>query len=155
MDSLRSVAHLQKELGDDMFNALISSDNTGAVREFAKTLANVLPATITVGGRTYDLLGFLQVDKKSVKGRRTMVLRVKEMNANLGKEECEHLLKYQDDIPVALRGKVVFVFTDWHHPDGSVDVAYVDWDEGSQRWIQNWFWLGYGFDGCARVLRRK
>ena len=34
MDTLRSVSHTQRELGDDAFNWLISSDNLAKVREF-------------------------------------------------------------------------------------------------------------------------
>lgn len=154
MDTLRSVAHLQKEIGDDLFNALVSSDNTAVVREFAKTLANVLPTQMTISGRTYDLLGFLRGDEKSVVGH-TMVVRIKEMNTNLGEKDGRYIMDHQDEIPVALRGKVAFVFTDWRRPDGSGLVAYVCWDWGSQRWFQDWRWLGYDWYGSVRVLRRK
>ncbi len=154
MDTLRSVAHLQKELGDDLFNAVVSSDNTAVVREFAKTLANVLPTTMTLGGRVYDLLGFLRGDEKSVRST-TMVERVKEMNANLGQDDGQHLLDHQDEIPVVLRGKVVFVFTDWRHPGVSEHVACVVWGGDSRRWVQDWNWLVYGWGGNGRVLRRK
>ena len=154
MDTLRSVSHLQKELGDDLFNVLVSSDNTGAVREFAEKLAkDALPTVITVGGRTYDLLGFLKEGEEYVGGN-TMVARAKEMSAHLGQDDGEHLLKHQGDIPVALCGKVVFVFTDWRHPDGSGRVACVCWD--GDRWVQCWGRLDDGsWHGYARVLRRK
>ncbi len=41
------------------------------------------------------------------------------------------------------------------HPDDSENVAYVYWDEDSQRWIQNWNWLDNDWNGHDRVLRRK
>lgn len=107
---------------------------------------------ITVGGRTYDMLSFLRGDEKSVVGH-TMVDRAKEMSAHQGKEDFDHLLKHQSDIPVALRGKVVFVFTDYCHPDCSGSAYYVYWD--GDRWVQYWYWLGYDWYDDCRVLRRK
>jgi hypothetical protein len=53
MDTLRSASHLQRELGDDLFNALVSSDNTEAVRQFANGLVkDALPTSMTIAGRT-------------------------------------------------------------------------------------------------------
>jgi hypothetical protein len=118
MDTLRSVAHLQREIGDGLFNMLVSSHNTDAVREFAKTLViwDDLSVTFTVGNRTYDMLSFFREDDgKAVVGH-TMVERVKKMKANLGKDDGQYLLNNQRDIPVALRGEVVFVFTGWRGP---------------------------------------
>ena len=153
MDTLRSVSHLQRELGDDLFNALVSSDNTEAVRQFVGGLVkDTLPTEMTVSGRTYEILGFLQGDEKSVVGH-TMVTRAKEMQAHLGKDDGQHLLDHQEEIPEILRGKVVFVFTDWRNPALSGHVAYVIWRGG--RWVRLWVWLAYGRLGNARVLRRK
>ena len=57
MDTLRSVVHLQRELGDNLFNVLVSSDNTGAVRHFAEKLAqDTFPRKMIVGGCRYDIL---------------------------------------------------------------------------------------------------
>jgi hypothetical protein len=123
MDTLRSVAHLQREIGDELFSTLVNSDNTAAVRKFAESLArSASPTEITVGGRTYEILSFLREDEESVRGD-TMVSRAVEMKANLGQEDCEHLLAHQDEIPVALRGKIIFVFTDWRNPDDRERVA--------------------------------
>jgi len=153
MDTLRSASHLQRELGDELFQALISSDNTEAVRKFAKgLLKGALPTEIVVAGRTYEVLGFLREGEDYVTGR-TMVERAKEMDANLGEDDGQHLLNNQQDIPTALRGKVVFVFTDWRHPDDSENVDYVYWYD--DRWIRNGDWLGDGWGDCDRVLRRK
>ncbi len=149
----RAMAHLLEQLGDELFAALIDSGNTGKVKEFCNgLLKNALPTTMTIGGRAYDILGFLQGDEKFVKGD-VMVKRAVEMGANLGEDDGEYLLKHQDEIPVALRGKVVFVFTDWRHPAYPGYVYYVDWSGG--RWIRDWFWLGRDFREDDRVLRRK
>lgn len=153
MDTLRSVAHLQREIGDDLFNLLVSSDNTEAVRQFAQKLVeNAFPTTMTIAGRTYDILGFLQGDEKSVVGH-TMVKRAIEMGANLGEDDGQHILKHQDEIPAVLRGKVVFVFTDWRRPGSPGRVGCVFW--GDDRWVSDWHWLGRDFGGRFRVLRRK
>jgi len=155
MSDFRALAHLVEQLGDERFQALISSNNTGKVKEFCDTLVkDAIPIEMTIGGRTYDLLGFLKGNEKSVKGD-TMVERAKEMNANLGQDDGQHLLDNQQDIPAALRGKVVFVFTDWRRPGGPGRVACVYWDEDSQRWVQDWDWLGCVWGGRDRVLRRK
>jgi len=83
---LRELAHLQKQLGDERFRALISSDNTGKVKEFCDSLVkDYLPTEMTVGGRAYDILGFLKRDEKLVVGH-AMVHRAKEKNANLGQD---------------------------------------------------------------------
>ena len=108
--------------------------------------------TLTVGDRTYEILGFLRGDEKSVSGS-VMVERAKEMQANLGQKDGQYLLDHQEEIPEALRGKVVFVFPDWRRPDDPESVAYVTWD--GHRWVQDWRWLGRDFDDRARVLRRK
>ena len=104
MGDFRQLAHLAEQLGDERFHALIDSGNTGKVRAFCDKLVKaMLPTTMTISGRTYDLLGFLQGDEKSVVGH-TMVVRAKEMNANLGQDDGQHLLDHQDEIPAAVRG---------------------------------------------------
>lgn len=145
IDTLLSAAHLRRELGEDLFAALVSSDNTAAVRKLAEELIVAgLPTEMTIGGRAYDILSFLRGDEKSVPGN-TMVERAKEMKANQGKEEREHLLKHQGDIPAALRGEIVFVFTDDRHPGNPEDVYYVYW--GGDRWVTDWDWLDGGWFG--------
>jgi hypothetical protein len=153
MDTLRSAAHLQRELGDELFAALVSSDNTKAVRELAEKLVQAnLPTEITVHGRTYDILFFFKRDEKSVVGR-TMVERAKEMNAHLGKDDREHIVKYQDEIPASLRGHVVFVFTDDRHPNNPEDVFCVVWSGGL--WVESLLWIDKAWFDFCRVLRRK
>jgi len=153
MDDFRKLAHLWEQLGEERFNALISSDNTGKVKEFCDILVkDALPTTVTVGDRTYEIPSFLRGDEKSVVGH-TMVERAKEMSAHLGADDGQYLLDHQQDIPVALRGKVAFVFTDWRHPVDSDDVCYVCWD--GDQWVRSWDWLDDGWGGDDRVLRRK
>jgi len=154
MSDFRKLAHLYEQLGEDRFQTLINSDNTGKVKDFCdQLLKDALPTTMTVGDRTYDILGFLRGDEESVVGH-TMVERAKEKSAHLGADDGQYLLDHQQDIPVALRGKVAFVFTDWRHPDDSGYVCCVYWSD--VRWVRCWGWLGNdGWRGRGRVLRRK
>ncbi|MDP3245300.1 MAG: hypothetical protein Q8M83_06650 [bacterium] len=153
MSNLRKLAHLEEQLGEDRFGVLISSDNTGKVKAFCdELLKDTLPSTITIAGRTYNILGFLKGKETSVVGH-TMVERAKEMAAHLGEDDGKHILEHKNEIPVALRGKVAFVFTDWRHPDYPEDVAGVFWYGG--RWVQLWYWLGNDWFGHRRVLCRK
>ncbi|MEK7065347.1 MAG: hypothetical protein AAB963_02785 [Patescibacteria group bacterium] len=143
-----------KQKYDECVSASASKTAEPNEDKVAYQTEDVLPTTMTVGGRVYDILSFLRGNEKFVNGH-IMVERAEEMGANLGKDDGEHLLKNQGDIPVELRGKVVFIFTNWRHPDDSEDVAYVYWGEDSQRWVQDWDWLVYDWDGFVRVLRRK
>ncbi len=149
----RATAHLSEQLGDERFAALISSDNTGKVKKFCDELiANGITTTITIGDRTYDLLGFLKGDEESVKGD-VMVKRAKKMGANSGQDDGQYLLDHQAEIPEALRGKVAFIFTDWRRPGDSRHVAFVGWRGGC--WSRHWDWLGDDWHGFGRLLRRK
>ena len=115
-------------------------------------MKNVILPEMTIGGRAYGILGFLRGDETSVKGN-VMVARAKELGANLGKGDGEFILASQAEIPEALRGKVVLVFTDWRDSSDSEFVAYAYWRRG--RWIHRWRWLGYGWHDDVRLLRRK
>ncbi|RJR31484.1 hypothetical protein C4569_02005 [Candidatus Parcubacteria bacterium] len=112
-----------------------------------------LPTEMTIAGRTYEIVDFLrEEDNGSVVGN-TMVARAKELNANLGQDDAQYLLDHQEEIPEALRGKVVFVFPDGRNPDYPGGVAYVLW--GGDRWVRRWYWLDGDFFGRYRLLRRK
>jgi len=149
----RAMAHLLEQLGDERFAVLINSANTGKVKEFCDTLAkDALPTTMTVGDRTYDILGFLREGEKSVVGH-TMVERAKEMSAHLGQDDGQYLLDNQQDIPASLRGKVAFVFTDWRRPVVSGNAFFVYWS--GDQWVGYWIWLDNDWHDNDRVLRRK
>ena len=111
-----------------------------------------LPTEITIGDRTYEVLGFDPKNNPYVEGY-TMAVRAKEMNANLGKDDGQYFLDHQDEIPVALRAKVVFLFTDWHPPINSDHSYYVWWN--GDLWVKEWNWLDYDFLDFYRVLRRQ
>ena len=113
---------------------------------------DTLPTTMTISDRTYEILTLHKDGETYVKSD-IMVERAVEMNANLGKDDGQHLLDHQDEIPVALRGKVVFVFTDWRHPGVPGRVYCVYWS--GSRWVEGWSWFDSDFYEHCRVLRRK
>lgn len=49
MDTLRSAAHLAREIGDELFAALVSSDNTTKVKEFAQSLVKPVEPALPTG----------------------------------------------------------------------------------------------------------
>ena len=108
-----------------------------------------LPTEFTVGGRTYDVLSFLEGTESSVSGK-VMLERGHAERASMDKEDGEHILKHAEEIPVALRGKIVLVFPEWRDPGSPEFVACLHW--GGDRWIQDWRWLyWYGY----RLVRRR
>ena len=120
-----------------------------------RLVKRTLPTEITIGGRSYDLLSHAKGRKKSTT-RRNMVRWAKKKNAHLGQEDGEHVLKYQDEIPPSLQGKVVFIFPDWHHPNDLPESIYCICWRGS-RWVQDWYWIGgkNWFNDIIRLLRRN
>ncbi len=105
---------------------------------------------MTLGGRTYEVLSFLREGEDYLMGSQ-LVVRVKEMKANVGQDDGEHLLKHQDEIPLELREKT-FVFTDWCIPEDGV-IIFVLWN--GRRWESLASLLGVDWDEENHVLRRK
>ena len=104
---------------------------------------------MTVGGRVYEIIRLIFDEV----GHHTSLLYAADnLQADLGEEDCQHILKYQKDIPPELQGKINFVFTGWSCPGKRLDVACVEWKDGT--WRLEWIYLGnYWFeDDCG--LRR-
>lgn len=112
-----------------------------------------LPTEMTIGGRTYEILGLYKEEDEGAVSGPMMTNRAREMNAHLGQDDGQHILDHQGEILTTLRRKVVFVFTDWRDPVYPGRVACVACD--CHHWVRRWRWLDDGFDGRARVLRRK
>lgn len=110
-----------------------------------------LPTEVTLGGHTYEVLPCHQPGEKYVK-EYVMLARANNMGARHGREECNHLLQNQAEIPAALCG-VMFVFTGDYVPGYPERVYYVAW-VGSG-WARVYiFGDDRRVDRC-RVLRRK
>lgn len=110
------------------------------------------PTEFTISGRTYELVPFLKEGESYISGH-TMVERAKELNASLGEEDGQFILKHQDEIPVELRGKICLVFTGWSDHSSLNFVAYLYWD--GSRWSQYWHWLVSYWDVSFRLVRRN
>ena len=150
----RELAHLHEQIGDERFQALVSSDNTGKVKIFCDNLIGVtggLPVEITIGDRTYEIVRFDWGRKYDPDV--SMQERAMDMNAFLGEEDGQYLLEYQDEIPAVLRNKFAFVFLNWHKTYDSRWAAMVYWRD--DHWIQNWTGYEQGWFGYYRLLRRK
>lgn len=115
----------------------------------------ILPAEMSIGGVVYDVLSLLKPDEGNYI-KSDMIERAKEMGAHQGKEERKRFLVHQDEIPIAFRGKVVFVFTNDRRYTRQDQVYCVLWRK--DRWVLDCCNLrdrGWYGDRFWRVLRRK
>ena len=72
MNDFRKLAHMWEQLGDERFQALISSDNTGKVKDLCdQLLKDAIPTKLVNIGpenRSYDILSFLRDGEEYVIG---------------------------------------------------------------------------------------
>lgn len=107
--------------------------------------------TFTIGDRTYELVPFLRENERWVKGD-TMVERAKELNANLGEEDGQFILKHQTETPVEFRSRFYLVFPAWHSPSGPRHVACLICD--GARSYRNFGGLDGDWSRDSRLVRR-
>jgi hypothetical protein len=112
-----------------------------------------MPTEMTVGDRTYEILGFLQGDEKRVVGH-TMVKRAKEKKAHLGEDDGQYLLDHKEEIPEIFKEEIAFIFTDWCASDNPGYVVLVDVDSDGLNWTKFWWGLNGDFGDNIRILRR-
>ncbi len=158
MSYLRKLAHLEEQLGPAYWAALLDPKNTGKVREFIDEKLIVIPAKITVGGRTYEVLPLLKEGQVRLFAEEA-VARTREMGAYLGQEELNHLLSHCGEIPGEFKHKM-FLFTgvlfsehcreERVHHGGPDDLACVRHYEG--KWIRSWY---RRFERDCYLLRPK
>ena len=61
MSDFRATAHLQEQLGETRWAALIDPANTGKIKDLCdKLVAAAIPTEITVGGVVYEVLPILR-----------------------------------------------------------------------------------------------
>ncbi len=150
MSDFRKLAHLQEQLGEERFQALLDPANTGKVKQFCDELP--LPTEITLGHYTYELLSVLRDDEDMVNGD-TVVERAAEMSANTGIDDARKLFRNQSSIPKRLRGRVMIAFPDWHNPFNCREVYCYRWVGG--RWKDEAHSLDDDWYPSTLVLRRK
>lgn len=111
------------------------------------------PSTVefTIGGRTYELVPFLKEGESCVSCD-AMVERAKELNANLGQDDGEFILKNQEEIPQEFRKKFYLVFTAWRNPSNPQGFACLAWGDG--RGYQGWLCPDDDWGAGGRLVRR-
>ena len=124
-------------------------------------LKSAVPTIMTLGNRTYEILGYLRGHEESVTGE-TMAKLAKKMNANLGKEECLYVWKHRHEIPAEMwvtgkQGRIVLLFPAWQYRgrhEGPVACIYYFSSENCfyRSWAHGW--CDQVFCGNGRLLRR-
>ncbi len=113
----------------------------------------LLPTEITIGNRIYKIINYFKENEDRVSGD-VMVKRAKEMYADLGENEGRHILAHQDQIPIILRGKVMFIFPNWRHLYHSDRSYCIRWS--GDKWIKDFFaYSDNDWSKSSRLLRRK
>lgn len=153
MDFLKAAGHLLREIGDEAFTVLVDPKNTGKVRELIRKLVEEsIPNMMVIDGVAYEILSFHDGDEETIKGHE-LVSRVSKLKANHSKSDRQLVLTKQKDIPVAVRGKVLFVFIG-DKSEGDPDlVCCISWY--GFRWIEDWCGRDVILSRNCRVLRRK
>lgn len=106
--------------------------------------------TLVLKSRTYHVPRII-AEGEVIRGKEILD-RTKKANATLGEEDGEWFIENQDDIPIELRGKVVFVFTEWRDRNDSRKIHLVIWSNG--RWTAYWRWLGNDWYSHNRPVER-
>jgi|GEM_PF-1830288 len=135
MDTLRSIAHLQREIGDKLFEILASSDNTVAIRNLLRNFVREtkLPRTLALGDREYEILDFFEENEDRMIGEKMHILSGKK-NASSEEDDGTHLLKHQNEIPEIMRGNITFVFANWENDSGNKKFDLNLWLAGFVSW---------------------
>jgi len=97
MDLFESLSHLRKQLGDKRFYLLIDPDYTEEIKGLCDQLIkSLLPTTLTIGDRTYEIINFLQYflqEPEISVDCQTMFDRAKLLDAHLGQEDLQQEAK--------------------------------------------------------------
>jgi hypothetical protein len=128
MTNFRKLAHLEEQIGEVAFSALINPRNTGKVKAFCRELMSTSPfepIEMSIGGRTYEILSVLQRNEEKITFGE-YVARAKAEKAITGGDEWSFILEHANEIPQTLRGRVNLMFPESRHsnfPDYPVFIA--------------------------------
>ncbi len=109
------------------------------------------PMTFQAGGVTYTIVSCLGNDEVTIEGHE-LVTRGRQREASVREEHGKHLLEHQDGIPQELRGKVRFVFPEWHQGSRLLTAAIISWSERDRRWVLTWGWLHHQWSGKHKLV---
>ncbi len=132
-----------------------AEDSAEIARLLAEAEANKETNLDTIEIKTdngvYEVLKLLREGDTSISGEEMSSL-AKEMNAQLGEEDCNYLLEHEYEIPKELQDDYL-IFPGWRCPGNPDSVAVLYWSGG--RWIQNWHGVEDDWYGHDRLVRRK
>lgn len=153
VNRFRKLAHLEEQIGPRRFDKiLLNPEFTGRIRRcLDDILEGPLSDLITVGGRTYAVLCFLNDDEVACSGDE-MSSRLKQGRLTIGKSSAQHFLGNNSEIPSVFQDRVVFVIPNWESKKSSERfVACFEWAD--KAWSLTWRCLEHGtFDGRYRAL---
>ncbi|OGZ32065.1 MAG: hypothetical protein A3H02_02745 [Candidatus Niyogibacteria bacterium RIFCSPLOWO2_12_FULL_41_13] len=100
-----------------------------------------------------EVVSFLRPGEEFISGEE-MVVRAKELGANLSRRHAEYLLEHHDEIPKEFQ-KYYLVFTGTILSDHSGHrlVPYLYWD--GKRWFLSFYWLGHDLYSNYRLVRLR
>ena len=116
-----------------------------------ETIEDVGPV---IGEPILELNEFLKKGEDPIDGKE-LIKRGKKLGRMAGQSCAEKLLTCQGDIPVEWRKfSLVFLGTIRRLPDRSdLCVAYLYWDDDTQKWYLGFLWLGDLFGVHYRLVR--
>lgn len=140
------VQHLPRELSVEQAQYWVDrpADLEWSLARVLGEPESVFPTTIRLGSRTYQLLRYPIGTISSIFDY------AKEKRARPGRDDHDHTLKYQTDIPLVLRHKVWMYFTDLCFTEGRTRYIHVIYWCGIE-WCSNICEVGEGFVGEGRL----
>ncbi len=132
-------------IGKERFDFLNDPRNYEAIKRFIDEKLGRLD----VGDRSYKFLSlFLNEDFVSAFKYCTEEW-IDKIASYSGKDDGKYILQNQRDISDYLRGKVTFVFINWHHPNDLNKIIGVSWS--GSRWFSKYYNLEDIIKGdCSR-----
>lgn len=133
--SAAAMVHLENELGPELARELFNPSNVGEVRDCLERIIirKFENKKLQIGGRAY-IPTSPTIGEWSLNGQK-LVERAQEFDSHSGEEDAAHFLKHQNDIPTQLRGRVIFVFTNYIKPDEG-ELYCIVWEKN--RWVGRW-----------------
>lgn len=140
-----------RTVSDDPQPQIVSSFRFNKVKDGWTLLGDTTAPTLPVSD--LELVSFLKRGENRI-SEEEMRERAKEMRADLGQREAEHLLDHQDEIPVSWREfDLIFPGTLWRDSFGGLSVPYLGWF--GDRWGLCLSWLDRDWDSVGRLVRPR
>ncbi len=153
-----AVSGLTREQADWIIsNKTALFTNTQDIVQWLAAIKPELLLEFNLEEERYELFSFLRGAETTTPGF-ALLERAKSLRADCGEDDCQRFLKYQDQIPRGLRGKIQIVFTGCHREEPVYWISYISWDEKEQLWIRKngsvkdlWYGSNFLVKHCPRV----